>query len=75
MLLSATAGLAGSGLAVRLMAYRMDLLPISVLGLGLGFYLAYRRHLGPRWNRIALWLATALSVLFWLSPYIVRMRK
>lgn len=75
MLLSAGAGLAGGGLAVRLMAYRIYLFPISVLGLGLGFYLAYRRNIGPRWNRVVLWLATIVSFLLWLSPYIVSTRK
>jgi len=75
VLLSAGTGLAGGGLAVRLMAYRIYLFPISVLGLGLGFYLAYGRKIGPAWNRVVLWLATLVSALLWLSPYIVRARK
>lgn len=75
MLLSAGAGLVGGSLAIRLMAYRPYLLPISVLGLGTGFYLSYHRKIGPGWNRVVLWFATVVSALLWLSPYIVAWRK
>ena len=75
VLLSAGASLVGGSLAVRLMAYRLYLLPVSILGLGMGFYLAYRRNIGPRWNRTVLWLATIASAVIWLSPYIVAGRK
>ncbi len=71
MLLSAGAGLAGSSLVIRLMAYRTYLFPISVLGLGAGFYLAYFRNMGPRWNRVVLWLATLASAVLWSLPYVM----
>jgi len=45
VLLSASAGLAGGSLAVRLTAYRVYLFPVSVLALAAGFYLAYWRRL------------------------------
>lgn len=69
MLLSAGIGVAGGSLAVRLMAYRIYLFPVSVAALAAGFYLSYGKRLGPRWNRRALWAATALSALLWSLPY------
>ncbi len=57
------------------MAYRVYLFPVSVLALGIGFYFAYYRKIGPRWSRIMLWLATVVSVFLWLSPYIVATHK
>ena len=72
VLLPVGLGLAGGGLAVRLMAYRVYLLPVSVLALAAGFYLSYWRRIGPRWNKIVLWTATVLSVFLWSLPYIVR---
>ena len=75
VLLPAGLGLAGGGLAVRLMAYRVYLFPLSVLSLAAGFYLNYCRRMGPRWNRIVLWAATVLSVFLWSLPYIIRLTK
>lgn len=72
MLLPAGLGLAGGGLAVRLMAYRLYLFPVSVLALAAAFYLSYWRRIGPRWNRILLWVAAVLSALLWSLPYILR---
>ena len=72
MLLSAGAGLAGGSLAVRLTAYRPYLFPVSVLALLAGFYLAYWKKLGPRWNRTVLWIATILSAFLWSLPYLLR---
>lgn len=72
MLLPAGLGLAGGGLAVRLMAYRVYLFPISVIAIAAGFYLSYWRGLGPRWNKIVLWAAALLSALLWSLPYIRR---
>ena len=72
MLFSAGVGVTGGSLAVRLTAYRMYLFPISVLSLVTGFYLAYWRKVGPRWNRIVLWVAAILSALLWSLPYLLR---
>ncbi len=63
---------AGS-MAVRLMAYRTYLFAISVLSLAVGFYLSYRRRLGPRWNRVVLWTATVVSAVFWSVNYLMRL--
>ena len=75
MLLPAGFGLAGGGLALRLMAYRLYLFPLSVLSLAVGFYVTYWRGMGSRWNRIVLWAATVLSVFLWSLPYIIRLTK
>ena len=72
MLLSAGSGLAGSSLAVRLTAYRPYLFPVWVLALAAGFYLAYWKKLGPRWNRTVLWISTILSAFLWSLPYLLR---
>jgi len=72
VLFSAGAGLAGGSLAVRLTAYRPYLFPVSVLALAAGFYLAYAKRLGPRWNRTVLWIATVLSVFLWCLPYLMQ---
>ncbi|HLI29678.1 MAG TPA: hypothetical protein VKV79_01100 [Terriglobia bacterium] len=64
-MLSALSGVAGSSLAVRLMAFRIYLFPVSVLFLAIGFCLSYWRRMGPRWNRIVLWIAAVLSILLW----------
>jgi hypothetical protein len=72
VLFSAGAGLAGGSLAVRLTAYRVYLFPVSVLALAAGFYLAYVKRLGPRWNRVVLWIATILSAFLWPLPYLLR---
>jgi hypothetical protein len=72
VLFSVGAGLAGGSLAVRLTAYRVYLFPVSVLALAAGFYLAYGKKLGPRWNRTVLWSATFLSAFLWCLPYLIR---
>lgn len=71
MLLSAGTGLAGGSLAVRLTAYRMDFLPVSLVALAAGFYLSYWRRMGPRWNRVVLWVASVLTAILWGLPYLI----
>ncbi len=71
MLFSAGAGLAGGSLAVRLTAYRMYLFPVSLAALAVGFYLSYAKRMGPSWNRVVLWVATALTALVWSLPYLI----
>ena len=72
MLLSAGMGVAGGSLAVRLMAFRIYLFPVSVFSLALGFYLTYWKKMGPRWNRLVLWLATVFTAVLWVLPYLLR---
>jgi len=71
VLLSAGAGLAGGSLALRLMAYRIYLFPVSVLALAAGFYFSYGKEIGPRWNRVVLWIVTGISAVLWSLPYLL----
>ena len=70
MLLSISLGMVASSVAVRLMAYRIYLLPVSALLLGFSFYMTYRNPGAPRWQKILLWIAAALSVLLWSADYL-----
>ncbi len=72
MLLSAGLGLAGGALAARVAAFQVFLVPVSAGFLGLGYYLAYRRGLGSGRQRLVLWLATPLTLFFWILPYVTR---
>lgn len=68
MLLSAVVGVAGGALAARLTAIQVYLIPASALFLGLGFFLAYGKGIGGRRDRVILWIASAVSLGFWLTP-------
>lgn len=72
MLLSAGLGLAGGVLAARLAELQVYFMPVSAGFLSLGYYFAYRRKLGGRRQRVMLWLATPLTVFFWILPYLSR---
>lgn len=61
----------GGGIAVKLTAYRECLSPALVLALGAGFYLSYGRKLGPRCQRVVLWIVTAMSAALWSLPYLL----
>jgi hypothetical protein len=66
----AAAGAAGAGVFFR--RFRLGLLVLSVVFLGLGFWQQQRGArcgLGPgRWTRALLWISTAIVVLVWLFP-------
>lgn len=68
MLLSATLGVVGGALAARLAGIQIYLIPASALFLGLGFFLAYGRGIGGRRDRLILWIALGVSLVFWLTP-------
>ncbi len=74
IVLSAGVGLTSGSLAVRLTAYRVYLFAVSVLALALGYYFSYRKGIGPRWQRVVLWAATALSAVLWALPYLLARR-
>ncbi len=67
MLLSATLGVVGGALAARLAGIQFYLIPASALFLGLGFFLAYAKGIGGRRDRAILWIASAVSLVFWLT--------
>jgi hypothetical protein len=58
--------------AARVAELRLLFVAVSVVSLGAGYYLAYRRRGGSRLQRMALWVATPLTVLFWLLPLVTR---
>ena len=73
MLLSVGLSVAGGALAARLEALRVYLVIISAAFLGLGYFLTYRAGGGERWERVLLWVATAVTVSFWVLPYVFPM--
>ena len=73
MLLSVGLSVAGGALAARLEALRVYLIIISAGFLGLGYFLTYRAGGGGRRERVLLWIATGVSVSFWVLPYLFPM--
>ncbi len=83
-LVLAALGIGGAGLLVRFEVYRPIFTVATFALLGAGFWLAYRKPKAtlcdacgceyPRVNRVGralLWIAAAVAVVFWASPYIV----
>ena len=68
MLLSVGLGVTGGALAARVAGWQLYLVPVSAAFLGLGFYFAYWKELGRRWDRVILWIATGATVVFWALP-------
>jgi hypothetical protein len=64
-------GVAGGALAARLAEFQVVLIPLSALSLLAGHYLAYRRGSGGRRQRVLLWIATPVSIAFWVLPRLV----
>ncbi|MCH7646444.1 MAG: hypothetical protein IH788_04525 [Nitrospinae bacterium] len=64
-------GVTSGGLgAVSLAAYRVYLLPVSVLSIGVAFYLSYTKGMGGPKRRRYLWGALAVSLFFWSAPWL-----
>ncbi len=70
VLLSAVLGVAGGALAARLAELRVYFVPVSVGFLGAGYYFAYWRKTGGRQQKFMLWVATPLTTIFWILPYV-----
>ena len=68
-MLSAGLGLAGGALAAGVAAAQTALMSGSAALIVLGFYLAYGRGMGGRWQRVVLWVSAPLTVLTWIAPY------
>jgi mercuric ion transport protein len=75
-------GLGGVGLFTALGEYRPYIMTLTVMLLGIGFYLTYRKHkvrcadgtcktenIG-RWNKLAVWLAAFVITFFLIFPYL-----
>jgi hypothetical protein len=65
-------GLAGGAVSARVADVQVVLMPVSLLSLALAYYFAYRRGPASRWQRLALWMSTPVTVLSWLWPYLTR---
>jgi hypothetical protein len=50
----------------------MYLLPVSLGFLGLGYYAAYWRQTGNQRQKVMLWTATPIAILFWILPFVSR---
>ena len=56
-------------MAAGVAAAQTALMSVSAALIALGFYLAYWRGLGGRWQRVVLWVSAPLTVVMWLVPY------
>jgi len=65
-------GLAGGAVSARVADLQGVLMPVSLASLALAYYFAYRRGPAPRWQRLALWMSTPITVLAWLWPSLTR---
>lgn len=61
-------GMASGALAARVAEVQIVLIPVSILSLAAAHYFAYRN--GRR--RLLLWIATVISVGFWIVPLATR---
>jgi len=82
-LVFALLGIGGIGFATALKAYRPYFIGLTALFLGLAFYFAYSKKKitcgdgtvckvprAGKWNKIALWIATAVVAFFLAFPYL-----
>jgi len=75
-------GLGGAGIFLGLETYRPYLIVLTIIFLGISFYLTYRKRevvcedgsciiqKGSKWSKISLWMITLFAVLFMVFPYI-----
>ncbi len=78
----AVLGLSGVGIFIGLETYRPYLIILTIIFLGLSFYLTYRKRevvcedgsciiqRGSKWSKISLWIITLFAVIFMVFPYI-----
>ena len=64
--------MASGAVAARVAELRLLFVAVSVVSLVGGYCLAYRRRGGSRLQRMALWVATPLTVLVWFLPFVTR---
>ena len=51
-------------------AYRVYLIPLSMLSIGVAFYLSHTKGMGGPKRRRYLWGALAVSLFFWAAPWL-----
>ncbi len=74
-------GIGGIGAITSFVQYRTPLMALSLVFLGTGFYFAYRKprecgaecppSAGNRLNRIIVWLAAGILIIFSTLPYLI----
>jgi hypothetical protein len=65
-------GVASGALAARVADLQIVLVPVSILSLVVAHSLAHRKGAGGRGQRIALWIATPVSLALWTVPHLMR---
>jgi hypothetical protein len=65
-------GVASGALAARVADVQVILIPVSALSLAVAHYLAYRKGAGGHGQRVALWIATPVSIALWALPHVIR---
>ena len=78
--LFALLGISGMGLIMTVMPYKTEIMALSFLLLGIGFYFAYRKPKVANSacensgsviiNRVFVWIAAVLVAFFTVSPYL-----
>ena len=78
-------GIGGLGAAASLEVYRPYFLGVTFVFLGAAFYFTYGRQTdceegdscergrGSRWQRLFLWIATAVALIFMAVPYLLEL--
>ena len=64
-------GVASGALSARMAELQILLIPLSALSLAVGHYVAHRRGAGGRRQRMLLWIATPVSLAFWILPRVL----
>jgi hypothetical protein len=64
-------GVASGALAARVADVQIILVPVSVVSLAVAHYLAYQKGAGGRGQRVALWVATPVSIALWVLPHVM----
>ena len=64
--------MASGALAARVAEVQIVLIPVSIVPLAVAHYLAHRRGAGSLGQRVALWVATPVSLALWVVPYVMR---
>ncbi len=65
-------GVASGAVAARMAELQIVLIPVSVASLALGYYFAYRQGAEGRRQRLMLWIATPVSLVLWVVPWMLR---
>jgi hypothetical protein len=64
-------GMASGAFAARVAEIQIVLIPVSIVSLAMAHYFAYRHGHRSSWQRLLLWIVTAISAGFWVVPLAV----